>query len=83
MRDVVSYLRHFPDRYHHPREDAEFTCLPRGVWATPSDASSANRERGSGAVAVAVAKFELFRHMTIPRSSGKNTPLEELPVTRG
>lgn len=27
MRDVVSYLRHFPDRYHHPREDAAFACL--------------------------------------------------------
>lgn len=27
MRDVVSYLRHFPDRFHHPREDAAFACL--------------------------------------------------------
>ena len=29
IRDVVSYLRHFPDRYHHPREDAAFACLLR------------------------------------------------------
>ena len=27
MRDVVSYLRHFPDRFHHPREDAAFARL--------------------------------------------------------
>ena len=27
MLDVVSYLRYFPDRYHHPREDAAFARL--------------------------------------------------------
>jgi hemerythrin-like domain-containing protein len=27
MLDVVSYLRYFPDRYHHPREDVAFACL--------------------------------------------------------
>jgi hemerythrin-like domain-containing protein len=27
MRDVVSYLRGFPDRYHHPREDVAFARL--------------------------------------------------------
>ena len=27
MLDVVSYLRHFPDRFHHPREDAAFARL--------------------------------------------------------
>ena len=27
MRDVVSYLRGFPDRYHHPREDIAFARL--------------------------------------------------------
>lgn len=27
MRDVVSYLRYFPDRYHHPREDVAFARL--------------------------------------------------------
>jgi hemerythrin-like domain-containing protein len=27
MRDVVSYLRYFPDRYHHPREDIAFARL--------------------------------------------------------
>jgi hemerythrin-like domain-containing protein len=27
MRDVVQYLRHFPDRYHHPRENIAFGQL--------------------------------------------------------
>lgn len=27
MLDVVSYLRFFPDRYHHPREDVAFARL--------------------------------------------------------
>ena len=27
MLDVVRYLRYFPDRYHHPREDVAFARL--------------------------------------------------------
>jgi hemerythrin-like domain-containing protein len=27
LLDVVHYLRHFPDRYHHPREDVAFARL--------------------------------------------------------
>lgn len=27
MRDVVYYLHHYADRYHHPREDVAFDCL--------------------------------------------------------
>ena len=27
MLDIVSYLRYFPDRYHHPREDVAFSRL--------------------------------------------------------
>ena len=27
MLDVASYLRYFPDRYHHPREDVAFARL--------------------------------------------------------
>jgi len=27
MLDVVSYLRYFPDRFHHPREDVAFARL--------------------------------------------------------
>jgi len=27
MRDVVHYLHHYADRYHHPREDAAFARL--------------------------------------------------------
>ena len=29
MLDVVSYLRYFPDRHHHPREDVAFACLAK------------------------------------------------------
>lgn len=27
MRDVIYYLHHYADRYHHPREDVAFACL--------------------------------------------------------
>jgi hemerythrin-like domain-containing protein len=27
MRDILSYLRHFPDQFHHPREDVAFARL--------------------------------------------------------
>jgi hemerythrin-like domain-containing protein len=27
MRDIVTYLRHFPDLHHHPREDAAFELM--------------------------------------------------------
>lgn len=27
MRDVVYYLQHYADRYHHPREDVAFTLM--------------------------------------------------------
>ncbi len=29
LRDIVYYLHHYADRYHHPREDAAFACLAR------------------------------------------------------
>jgi len=29
MRDVLHYLHHYADHYHHPREDAAFTRLVR------------------------------------------------------
>jgi len=29
MLDIVTYLRHYPDRVHHPREDATFEFLVR------------------------------------------------------
>lgn len=29
MLDIVTYLLHFPDRYHHPREDIAFTHIQR------------------------------------------------------
>jgi hemerythrin-like domain-containing protein len=29
MTDIVTYLRHFPDLHHHPREDAAFALLAK------------------------------------------------------
>lgn len=29
MLDIIYYLRHFSDRFHHPREDVAFACLAR------------------------------------------------------
>jgi hemerythrin-like domain-containing protein len=29
MVDIVTYLRHYPDLHHHPREDAAFALLAR------------------------------------------------------
>jgi hemerythrin-like domain-containing protein len=29
MHDIVSYLREYPDRVHHAREDAAFGCMAR------------------------------------------------------
>lgn len=29
LLDIVTYLQHFPDRYHHPREEVAFTHLER------------------------------------------------------
>ena len=29
MLDIISYLREFTDRIHHPREDVAFACLAR------------------------------------------------------
>ncbi len=29
MLDIIQYLRHFPDRYHHAREDVAFACMAR------------------------------------------------------
>jgi len=29
MTDIVSYLRHFPDLHHHPREDAAFAMIAK------------------------------------------------------
>jgi hemerythrin-like domain-containing protein len=29
MVDILSYLRHFPDLHHHPREDAAFVLLAK------------------------------------------------------
>ena len=30
LRDIIDYLLHYPDKYHHPREDLIFQSLKRG-----------------------------------------------------
>ena len=36
MFDIVRYLRRFPDRYHHAREDVAFACVAKRVPAMSS-----------------------------------------------
>lgn len=57
MLDIVRYLRHFPDRYHHPREDAAFA---RMLERDPSLAPQINRLLHEHR-AIATAGEELYR----------------------
>jgi hemerythrin-like domain-containing protein len=59
MRDVVYYLRHFADRFHHPREDAAFTRLAE---RDPAMRSPINRLLQEHRV-IAVAGEELLKHL--------------------
>jgi hemerythrin-like domain-containing protein len=42
MLEIVDYLRHFPNRYHHAREDVAFACISS---RDPSLASQVERMR--------------------------------------
>jgi hemerythrin-like domain-containing protein len=72
MRDVVHYLHHYADRYHHPREDAAFE---RMVKRDPSLALPVNRLLQEHRVLDAVGET-LLKHLddiledtVIPRST--------------
>ena len=57
MLDIVRYLRHFPDRYHHPREDIAFALLVKYAPELKPQISRLLQEHR----AIAVAGEELFR----------------------
>ncbi len=58
MRDIVSVLRHAPDRIHHPREDAALACL---VKRDPSLLLPVNRLRQEHRVVAAAGEELLLR----------------------
>jgi hemerythrin-like domain-containing protein len=58
MRDIVHYLRHFPDRFHHPREDV---ALARLVERAPGMRLPINRLLQVHRVIVAAGEELLMR----------------------
>jgi hemerythrin-like domain-containing protein len=66
MREIVYYLRHFPDRFHHPREDVAFARL---VAHDPDLELSINRLLQEHRV-IAMAGEELLKYLNdVPKSS--------------
>lgn len=59
MRDIIFYLRHFADRFHHPREDVAFARL---VEREPSMRVMVNRLLQEHRV-IALAGEELLRKL--------------------
>jgi hemerythrin-like domain-containing protein len=59
MLDIVSYLRYFPDRYHHPREDVAFARL---VKRDPAMKQLIERLRQEHRV-IAAAGSELLKYL--------------------
>lgn len=59
MRDIVHYLRHFADRFHHPREDVAFARLAE---REPGLRLAISRLRQEHRV-IAVAGDELLRRL--------------------
>lgn len=59
MRDIVQYLQHFADRFHHPRENAAFSRLAE---RDPSLRMSVNRLLQEHRV-IATAGVDLLRRL--------------------
>ena len=59
MREIVYYLRHFPDRFHHPREDVAFARL---IAHDPDLELSVNRLMQEHRV-IAMAGEELLNYL--------------------
>lgn len=60
MRDIIHYLRHFADRFHHPREDVAFTRLAE----LDSDLRSLVDRLSQEHHVIAVAGEELLRQLS-------------------
>lgn len=72
MADVIHYLRHYPDRYHHPREDVAFArLLKRDPTLHPQIARLRQEHRviaAAGAHLLAVLE-DVVNGAIIPRES--------------
>jgi len=71
MLDIISYLREFADRFHHPREDAAFACLAKRIPKMKPDLARLSQEHR----VIAQAGETLLQHLNailagaiVPRS---------------
>ena len=71
MLDIISYLREFADRFHHPREDAAFACLAKRFPEMKPDLARLSQEHR----VIAQAGETLLQHLNailagaiVPRS---------------
>lgn len=71
MLDIISYLREFADRFHHPREDAAFACLAQRFPEMKPDLARLSQEHR----VIAQAGEMLLKHLNailagaiVPRS---------------
>lgn len=71
MLDIISYLREFADRFHHPREDAAFACLAKRFPEMKPDLARLSQEHR----VIAQAGETLLKHLNailagaiVPRS---------------
>ena len=59
MLDIISYLREFADRFHHPREDAAFACLAKRFPEMKPDLARLSQEHR----VIAQAGETLLQHL--------------------
>ena len=59
MLDIISYLREFADRIHHPREDAAFACLAKRFPEMKPDLARLSQEHR----VIAQAGETLLKHL--------------------
>jgi len=59
MLDIISYLREFADRFHHPREDAAFACLAKRFPEMEPDLARLSQEHR----VIAQAGERLLQHL--------------------
>lgn len=74
MLDIVRYLRHFPDRYHHPREDIAFELMVAHDPALETQVARLLQEHR----AIAVAGEELRSLLNQAVGGGALVPREKV-----
>jgi hemerythrin-like domain-containing protein len=71
MFEIVQYLRHYPDRLHHPREEVAFKRLiSRDPTCEPRVAALEQEHRVIAAAGDALLKFleEIMKEALVPRA---------------